>query len=45
MGKLEYLALAYAAIWTGLFVYLLNIAKNLTSIKKQIKLFKDEIAK
>jgi CcmD family protein len=45
MGKLEYLALAYAAIWTGIFIYLLNIAKNLTYIKKQVKLLKDEIAK
>ncbi len=45
MGKLEYLALAYAAIWSGIFIYLLNIAKNLTTVKKQIKLLKDEIVK
>ena len=45
MGKLEYLALAYAAIWTGIFIYLLNIAKNLTNMKKEVKLLKEEVKK
>ena len=41
MGNLGYLALAYAAIFTGLFIFLLNIAKKLSLMQKEVELLKD----
>lgn len=41
MDNLGYLALAYAAIFTGLFIFLLNIAKKLSLMQKEVELLKD----
>ena len=43
MGNIGYLALAYAAIWTGIFIYLMNIAKKLSFMQKEVKLLKNQI--
>lgn len=42
MDKLTYLALAYAAIWTGIFIYLVGIARKLSFMQKEVKLLKEE---
>ena len=44
MGNLGYLFLAYAAIWSGIFIYLVNIAKKLTLMEKEIKLLKEYVS-
>jgi CcmD family protein len=42
MDKLSYLALAYAAIWTGIFLYLVNIAKKLSFMQREVLLLKKQ---
>ena len=41
MGKLGYLFIAYAFIWTGIFVFLLSIARKLTNVERQLELFQE----
>lgn len=36
MGKLGYLFLAYALVWSALFVFLLNTAKKITAVKREL---------
>lgn len=37
MENMTYLFLAYAAIWTGLFVFILQISKHLSGLQKQVE--------
>lgn len=43
MSNLGYLFLAFAAIWTGLFIFLLLLAGKLSGLQKQVKLLKQEL--
>ncbi len=43
MENLNYLFFAYAAIWTGLFIFLLQIAKRLSTLQKQVKALQEEM--
>ena len=43
MENMTYLFLAYAAIWTGLFVFILQISKHLSGLQKQVESLKQEI--
>ncbi len=43
MSNLHFLFLAYAAIWTGLFIFLLQIAKKLTQQQRVLDSLKDEL--
>ncbi|NIA30094.1 MAG: CcmD family protein [Actinobacteria bacterium] len=42
MSNLTYLFIAYAFIWTAIFLYLLNIGKKLSFIQREIKLLKED---
>ncbi len=42
MDNLSYLFIAFAAIWTGLFVFLLQIGKRLTIMQKQVEALQPE---
>ncbi len=41
MSKLTYLFIAYAFIWTAIFLYLLNIGKKLSFMQREMKLLKE----
>ncbi|NOY61298.1 MAG: CcmD family protein [Calditrichaeota bacterium] len=41
MSNLTYLFIAYAFIWTAIFLYLLNIGKKLSFMQREIKLLKE----
>ena len=41
MGNLGYLFIAYAIIWTALCIYIFNIAKKLSNLRKEIDLLKN----
>jgi CcmD family protein len=43
MEKMTYLFLAYAAIWTGIFIFLLQIARRLSVMQKTVEALKQEI--
>ena len=40
MGDLEYLALAYGAIWLGLFVYLFRLAARAEGLRREVNLLR-----
>ena len=37
MENLSFLFIAYAAIWTGLFIFLVQISRRLSMVQKQVK--------
>ena len=43
MNELYYLFIAYAFIWTGLFVYLLSIAVKINRARKDLDLIKENM--
>ena len=43
MTNLTYLFIAYAAIWTGLFIFLLQIGKKLTQQQRVMESLKEEL--
>lgn len=43
MGHLAFLFVAYAAMWSGLFVFLLRIAKQLSDLEQEVKSIKQEM--
>ncbi|MDZ7314939.1 MAG: CcmD family protein [candidate division KSB1 bacterium] len=43
MTKLGYLFLAYSAIWTGLFIFLLAILRRLTKLEEQLLELKEKL--
>lgn len=43
MNRLTFLFLAYALIWTVLFVFLCNIARKISSLKRQVDLLQDAL--
>lgn len=43
MTNLTYLFIAYAAIWTGLFIFLLQIGKKLTQQQRAVESLKEEL--
>jgi CcmD family protein len=43
MEKMTYLFLAYSAIWTGIFIFLLQIARRLAVMQKTVDALKQEI--
>jgi CcmD family protein len=42
VDNLNYLFFAYMAIWTGIFLFLLQIAKNLSTMQKQVETLQQE---
>ncbi len=42
MNNLLYLFIAYAFIWTGLFVYLLTIAIKISKARKELELVREK---
>jgi CcmD family protein len=43
MENVRFLFAAFAAIWTGLFVFLLLIARRLTHLQRDVKTLQQEI--
>jgi len=43
MNNLGFLFVAYAAIWTGIFVFLLQIARRLSVMQKQVQSLQQEM--
>ena len=43
MDNLVYLFIAYVAIWTGLFIFMLQIGKKLTQQQRDIANLKEEL--
>ena len=43
MENITFLFLAYAAIWTGLFLFMLFIAKRLSNLSKQVNHLQKEL--
>ncbi len=43
MGNITFLFWAYVAIWTGLFVFMLQIARRLGGLQKQVKSLQQEL--
>jgi CcmD family protein len=43
MEKMTFLFLAYSAIWSGIFIFLLQIARRLGVMQKDLDAIKQEI--
>ena len=43
MHSMTFLFAAYAAIWTGLFIFLLQIGKRLTSVQRDLKILQQHV--
>jgi CcmD family protein len=45
MGNLGFLFAAYAAIWTALFIFMLQIARRLSSLQRDVETLKQDVKK
>ncbi|MBN1480953.1 CcmD family protein [candidate division KSB1 bacterium] len=42
MGQLTFLFMAYAIIWTALFLFMLQISKKLTNLRREVKSLQED---
>jgi len=45
MGKLGFLFTAYSVVWVALFVYLVSLAKKITSLSREVDMLKQKAEK
>lgn len=43
MQNLTFLFIAFAAIWSGLFLFLLRVARQLTVLQRDVEMLKQDV--